>query len=206
MRGLARRHWLAGAALALAALGAHAVVCNPLSPENKGPVAGTATHAETRTDWKFAAWWTVASHGDYGLCSLVARADYVILHPILPATASIPERVAAYYAANVKGSCADAEPDKALLYACDVAWLTAGSTRPAPPYAVRSNGTSKTRPTYPVVNGVRGTFSNGSVPIKDDSGRATACDQSERVGNYMRVKRVPGTVALCAATLSSAAP
>ena len=175
--------------------------CNPLSLANKGLVTGSITVDNQVAN--YAAWWKLADNGDYATCLLGARSGYVIKHPVLSTTATMAEKVAAYWALNVTVDCSTGA-DNLLMQACDQGWVDAQATKPPPPYAVRPNGTNATRPTYPVVNGVLGPSSNGRVDVKDATGRQTACDPREvvKVGTstYMRVKATPGTAALCGAT------
>jgi hypothetical protein len=146
---------------------------------------------------QFAAWWCPDGAGDWDMALLVSRSGYTLKHPTLPAGASPAATADAYWRANVAVDCFTVIADAAMSGLCDRAWDAGRLTRPLPPFIVRPNGTALTRPTYPVINGVRSTLSNGTVPILDAHGRPTACDPVQKLGSYMRVKRTPDLVALC---------
>lgn len=149
-------------------------------------------------DGTYGAWWCLDTvTADWKMAFVFARTNYVLVHPQVPAGTSDLDTLKAYWVANVTLGCNAA--DAAITRLCDAAHNAALDTRPLPPFIVRPNGLALTRPTYPVVNGVRSTTSNGTVPILDPYGRATGCNPVERLGNYMRVKSTPGTVALCSA-------
>lgn len=150
---------------------------------------------------KMAAYWCPDAWGDWTMVTQAARSDYTLKHPTWGATpAAIVE---AYWRENVTVNCA-APGDGDLALLCAEARHAALQTRPLPPYIVRVNGTSATRPTYPVVAGVRSKTSNGSVPIRDARGRPVACNAAQSVkegsSTYMQVKRTANTVALCGAS------
>lgn len=156
---------------------------------------------------RFGAWWCPGEWGDWRAALLVMRTGYALKHPAVSAATSPASVAEAYWRANVSGDCLAvdlANSDPAMHGLCVAAYNAARATRPLPPYIVRSNGAYATRPTYPVVAGVRSKTSNGTVPIKDAAGRPTACNKAQTIKEgssmYMQVKRTVDTVALCAAS------
>lgn len=164
-------------------------------------VTTVGTVASSIAEGRYVGGWAIGTDGDYAFCLVASRNDYALRHPAIATGLTPSEIAAAYWQANVAGDCSSGTADRVLLAVCDAAYFAGAGTRPPPPHAVRPNGTYLTRPTYPVLAGVRSKTSNGSVPIKDATGRATACDPAEtlREGSsiYRRVKATPGTVALC---------
>lgn len=161
-------------------------------------VSGAAGYTMgTTEDGRHSAWWCLRGHGDYEMALLVMKAGYVLIHPTVPVAATPVETALAYWNANVTESCFVTNPDEAVHRLCDAAYSAALATRPLPPFVVRTNGTALTRPTYPVVNGVRSLTSNGVVSVRDARGRPTPCNAAQKLGSYMQVKRTPDLVALC---------
>lgn len=162
--------------------------------------AGFALKKVPETGHGHVTWWCPNDWGDWRLYRLVWVAGTPIVHP--SARGADAEQVGGdYWRINVKQTC-DSTIDVVLIDLCATAMRHAWTTLPLPPYVVRSNGSYATRPTYPVVNGVRSKSSNGSVLVKSaDDGRPTACNpvQTIREGSstYMQVKRTVNTVALC---------
>jgi hypothetical protein len=151
----------------------------------------------------YAAWWCPDAAGDWALFTLIMRTDYVLKHPATLPGAAPADVALAYWRENVTIDCGAPVPTQTDANLCNAARTAGMATRPPPAFVVRPNGTAKTRPTYPLVAGVRGTVSNGTVSILDATGRATACNPNEKIGTgastYMQVKGIPGTVALCKA-------
>ena len=151
-----------------------------------------------------ASWWCPDGWGDWRMFRLAQRSGTVIAHPV-PAflTLDVEQVGAAYWKANVKQTC-DGTTDVKLIDLCAAAMRRGLQTLPPPPYVVRTNGSYATRPTYPVVNGVRSTVSNGTVQIRDADGRGVACNPAQAIregsSTYMQVKRTLNTVALCTAS------
>jgi hypothetical protein len=189
-------------ALILAAAALHANAAT--TPPDCWTVSGATGYTMTTTDdGVIAAWWCPDSFGDWSLVTLTMRAGYVLKHPAIPASAAATDIALAYWKENVTIDCAVPTPTQADANLCNAAKAAGLKTRPAPQFVVRPNGTAKTRPTYPLAGGVRGTVSNGSVDVIDATGRPTACNPAEKLvvgsSTYMQVKRTPGTVALCKA-------
>ncbi len=151
----------------------------------------------TTEDGRHSAWWCLRGDGDWSMALLVMKAGYVLIHPVVAATATPVETALAYWNANVTERCFVTNPDEAVHRLCDAAYSAGLGTRPLPPFVVRTNGVAPTRPTYPVVNGVRSMTSNGVVLVRDAQGRPTPCNPAQKLGSYMQVKRTPDLVALC---------
>lgn len=199
--------WL-GAVLLLAAQQTPAQV--PAAPEP--PTCWVVTDARGYTmgstdAGRYGAWWCPGAWGDWSLALLVMRTGYALKHPAASAATSPASVAEAYWRANVAIDCFAPDldaTDPAMYGLCSAAYTAARATRPLPPYIVRNNGGYSTRPTYPVVAGVRSKTSNGTVPIKDAGGRPTACNRAQTIkegsSTYMQVKRTVDTVALCTAS------
>jgi hypothetical protein len=196
--------------LALLALGLTLALCAPLARAQvklppcwptlggQGYVEGAQAGA-LAGEW--AAWWCLGADGDWHRVMLVARAGYAVQPPAAAASADQASRWSARWSANVRQSCSTTT-DVVLIDLCAAATRAARATMPLPPWIVRPNGSYTTRPMYDLVGGVRSKTASGSVPIRDASGRPTACNYAVRVVEgssvYAQVPRVtPVRVALC---------
>ena len=129
-------------------------------------------------DGRYAGWWC-PRQWSWSRVILVGKSSYALVHPVVPANATVATTAASYWQANVGLDCSKFDTGDAIINRlCDAAYVATDATKPPSRFIVSPYTGATYRATYATskaIDGVRTTTSNGKVLITT-AGQPTPCD------------------------------